>query len=168
MSVCEVKHNYETNLNIIATKDWPQMSALEDDDDLQTESERRQQQYALHCAVFNNDLKLISQLLRNYDIQLKDIHGLSPIPPLLSHSVHSSHSFPMFFCLFVHFIRDFTDFWPQFWLNFRFQTTNVWFFSEKFIDFYLFLILNYFYDIFDTNYWYFIDFRNNYCHYLWD
>ncbi|CAG2179702.1 unnamed protein product, partial [Oppiella nova] len=30
--------------------------------------------YALHRAVFNNDLKLIAHLLRNYDIQLKDSH----------------------------------------------------------------------------------------------
>ena len=76
MSVCEVKHSFEANLNLIATDKWPQMSA----DDSDREDDRRRQQYALHCAVFHNDLKLIAQLLRNYDIQLKDIHGLTASP----------------------------------------------------------------------------------------
>ena len=31
--------------------------------------------YALHRAVFSNDLKKISQLLRTHDLAQKDIHG---------------------------------------------------------------------------------------------
>lgn len=78
MSVCEVKHSFETNIQLKTSAQWPQMSA---DDHSDGEDERRRQQYALHCAVFHNDLKLISHLLRNYDIQLKDIHGLTDRSP---------------------------------------------------------------------------------------
>lgn len=31
--------------------------------------------YPLHKAVFNNDLKFVSRLLRKYDVTAKDKHG---------------------------------------------------------------------------------------------
>ena len=94
MSVCEVKHNFETNLNIAnnthpTDNKWPTvMSAgsvadVANDDESNAGSDTEaslEVKYALHCAVFNNDLKRISQLLRNYDIQLKDIHGMGSAP----------------------------------------------------------------------------------------
>ncbi|CAG2178818.1 unnamed protein product [Oppiella nova] len=50
-----------------------------EDDRQQPRTTTGADKYALHRAVFNNDLKLIAHLLRNYDIQLKDSHGNSPL-----------------------------------------------------------------------------------------
>jgi hypothetical protein len=69
----EVKHNFDChkndNLNKNETIETNGTTTYWSMDSLS-------KQYALHKAVFNNDIKLISQLLRNYDINHKDIHGL--------------------------------------------------------------------------------------------
>ncbi len=61
----EVKHNFDSHKNSNLNENQTNWSM-----------DSLSKQYALHKAVFNNDIKLISQLLRNYDINHKDIHGL--------------------------------------------------------------------------------------------
>lgn len=39
------------------------------------ERRRGELDYPLHKAVFENDVKLVSKLLKTHDVGLKDIHG---------------------------------------------------------------------------------------------
>lgn len=45
-------------------------------DDLGLHERRRGPEYALHKAVYENDVKLVSKLLKTSDVGQKDIHGL--------------------------------------------------------------------------------------------
>ncbi|XP_054158587.1 ankyrin repeat domain-containing protein 13C-like [Oppia nitens] len=52
-----------------------------EDDDEEEEDDAKDiaDRYALHAAVFDGDLRRIAQLVRRYDVQLKDPHGNTPL-----------------------------------------------------------------------------------------
>ncbi|CAG2106886.1 unnamed protein product [Medioppia subpectinata] len=66
-----------------SSADWTPLSgqrmAADDHSMAAEDREALDRKYSLHRAVFDADLKRISHLLRNYDIQLKDTHGNSAL-----------------------------------------------------------------------------------------
>lgn len=59
--------------------------------------------FPLHKAVFDNDLKTLSRLLRKHDVAAKDRHGKKPISFYKERKFRSEHFEVIFMELFLVF-----------------------------------------------------------------